>query len=104
MLLESIGETIEQCLALTAVMGLILVQCRQATSSSQPIQPTTTPGSIVEDSMQIRSCGGSGLVVVVLDPAESFVGAEGAAVTTDVRQPPVEFKSFQPKWWRLRWP
>ena len=51
MLLERIGETIEQCLTLSAVMGLILVQFGQIASTSQPVQPTTTPGTVVEDSV-----------------------------------------------------
>ena len=95
MLFESIGETIEQCIALTAVMGLILVQFGQVLSTSQSVQPTTTPGPVVEDSMQIRSCGGASLVVVVLDPPESVVGTKRCAVITDFRQSPVKFESLQ---------
>ena len=102
MLLERIGKTIEQCLTLSAVMGLILVQFGQIASTSQPVQPTTTPGAVVEDSVQIRSCGGSSLAVVVLDPPEFFVAAKWCAVTTDVGQSPVQFESLQSERRHLR--
>lgn len=55
MLFEGIGESVEQLVTVVAVVGPIRGQGLQLPAPAQLIQPVTSPGSVVEQSMQIAA-------------------------------------------------
>ena len=53
MLFKGIRQAVKQIVPLTTVMGLLLTEIRQSASASKPIQPASSPGAVLEDSVQI---------------------------------------------------
>ena len=73
MLLEGIGEAIEQSIALTAVVRLLFAQHRQPFAYPQLVEPAPPPRTALKDAMEI------GAGHALLHPAQSFIGAERLA-------------------------
>jgi hypothetical protein len=51
--LEGIGKTIQQLIALAAVVGLKLAEQGQITATTQPVEPAPTPGAVLENGVQV---------------------------------------------------
>ena len=53
MVLKGIGEAIEQCLPLTAVVGLAFAEQWQSPTHPELVEPAPTPGATLKDTMEI---------------------------------------------------
>ena len=53
MLFKGICKAVKQGVSLATVVRLLLTEIRESASAAKTIQPATSPGSVVEDSMQI---------------------------------------------------
>ena len=73
MLLEGIGEAIEQGLPLTAVVGLPFAKKWQPFAGPELVQPAPAPGATLKDTMEI----GAGRTA--RDPAEGGILRQGLA-------------------------
>ena len=88
MLFKGIGQAVEQRVSLTTVVRLLLTEIRQSASTSKPVQPASSPGPVLEDAMQIGSCGGR------TDPAQSLICAQGVAGFDDFAGSPMQFETL----------
>ena len=88
MLFKGIGQAVEQRVSLTTVVRLLLTEIRQPASASKPVQPASSPGPVLKDSMQIGSCGGR------TDPAQALFCTECVAVVDGFAASPMQFESL----------
>ena len=91
MLFKGIGQAVEQRVSLTTVVRLLLTEIRQPASASKPVQPASSPGPVLEDSMQIGSCGGR------TDPAQALIFTECVAVVDGFAASPMQFEPLDPQ-------
>ena len=89
MLLEGIGEAIEQGLPLTAVVGLPFAEQWQPFARPELVEPTPPPGAAFENPVQI------GPNHVPRDPAQARFGGEGRAGLELRGRPPVQLKALE---------
>lgn len=92
MLLEGVGEAIEQLLTMLAVVGLVQRQRVESLAPSQLIQPLPSPGTVVEHTMEIGAdhvaasrCG--------LPPAKPLGVGQGLQLRSGFGGSVVEFKA-----------
>ena len=55
MFFKGIRQSVEQGVSLSAVVRLLLTEVCESASAAKPIQPASSPGAVIEDSMQVSA-------------------------------------------------